>query len=399
MFGYPATGHIHPTLGTIRELVLNGEDVIYYATPPFREKIVSTGAEFRSYGEHESFERKLGHGGLLGGMAGLIETTEGIMDALVSEMETTRPDYILMEAHAVWANLLQQITKLPAVTLCSMFAFNQSLISNNNLIEYVYRNAPKETLLDGLKGLTEYLTISQRIDQRYATRSPGIVDYVGNPQDLNIVFTSREFQQGGEVFDDSYRFVGPCVSSRLEDKGFPFEKLGPEPLIYISLGTMYNDEVDFYHSCFEAFSDTPFQVVMAVGNRLEMSGLAKQPDNFIVREYVPQLQILERASLFITHGGLNSAHEGILHEVPMIVLPQQADHFVVARRVVDLGAGVIASREDFQADAIRQKANLILEDPSYREKSRQIGETLRNAGGSVRAANEVFDFKKRKGLK
>ena len=398
MFGYPATGHIHPTLGTIRELVLNGEDITYYATPPFREKIVSTGAEFRSYCEHDIFERQLGHGGLLGGMAALIETTEGIMDALVSEMETTRPDYILMEAHAVWANLLQQITKLPAATLCSMFAFNQSLISNNDLIEYVYENAPEETLLDGLKGLTDYLTITQRIDQRYATRSPGIVDFIGNPQDLNIVFTSKEFQPGGEVFDDSYRFVGPCVSSRPEDKGFPFEKLGPESLIYISLGTMYNDELDFYHSCFEAFSDTPFQVVMAVGNRLAMSGLAKVPDNFIVREYVPQLQILERASLFITHGGLNSAHEGMLHDVPMILLPQQADHFVVARRVVDLGAGVIASREDFQPDAIRRKANLILEDPSYRENSRQIGEALRNAGDSVCAANEVFAFKKRKGL-
>ena len=161
---------------------------------------------------------------------------------------------------------------------------------------------------------------------------------------------------------------------------------------------MYNDELDFYHSCFEAFSDTPFQVVMAVGNRLKMAGLAKEPENFIIREYVPQLQILERASLFITHGGLNSAHEGMLHDVPMILLPQQADHFVVARRVVDLGAGVIATREDLQPDAIRRKANLVLEDPSYRENSRHIGEALRNAGGSVCAANEVFAFKKRKAL-
>lgn len=398
MFGYPATGHIHPNLATIRELVLNGEDVIYYATPPFRDKILYTGAEFRSYCEHERFEHQFGRGGLLGGMAGLMETTEGIMDVLVSEIEMTRPDYILMEAHAVWANLLQQITQLPAVTLCSMFAFNQSLISNNNLIQYVYKNAPQDALLDGLNGLTEYLTISQRIDQHYSTRCPGIVDYIGNPQDLNIVFTSREFQPGGKGFDASYRFVGPCVSSRVEDKGFPFEKLGPEPLIYISLGTMCNDKPDFYNFCFEAFSGTPFQVVMAVGNRIEMSDLDEQPDNFIVREYVPQLQILERASLFITHGGLNSAHEGILQEVPMIILPQQGDHFIVARQVAESGAGMVVTREDLQANTIRQKANLILEDPSYREKSRQIGETLRVAGGSVRAAKEVFDFKKRKGL-
>ncbi len=129
VLGHPAPGHVNPNLPLMAELCRRGERVVYFATEPFRAKVERTGAEFRSYSDHALFERNLGAGGMLGGMAGLMETTERILPALLEEFRAARPDYLLVEAHAVWGNLLAQIEGLPTATLCSMFAMNESLIS------------------------------------------------------------------------------------------------------------------------------------------------------------------------------------------------------------------------------------------------------------------------------
>jgi len=145
MLGHPAPGHVNPNLPLMAELCRRGERVVYFATEPFRAKVERTGAEFRSYGEHALFERNLGAGGMLGGMAGLMETTGEILPALLEEFRAARPDYLLVEAHAVWGNLMAQMHNLPAATLCSMFAINGSLISARGLMGHLYGAAPRET--------------------------------------------------------------------------------------------------------------------------------------------------------------------------------------------------------------------------------------------------------------
>src|SRR5262245_7069706 len=108
VLGHPAAGHINPNLPLIDELRHRGERLVYYATEPFRKRIEGAGAEFRPYGAHELFERSLGAAGMLGGMEGLIETTAEIVPGLLDQLRQLQPDYLLVEAHAVWGNLLSQ---------------------------------------------------------------------------------------------------------------------------------------------------------------------------------------------------------------------------------------------------------------------------------------------------
>jgi MGT family glycosyltransferase len=393
IIGHPASGHINPTLPVAEELRRRGHRVYYYATEPFRAKVEQTGSRFRSYGPQELFERNLSRGGLLGGMAGLIATTESILPMLIRAVSLDKPDFLLVEAHAVWGNLLAQILDLPATALCSMFAIDDCLISPAGLLTHLYGKAPREAAFEGLLGLSRYFDTARRLRARYDANCPGIVNYLGNRQPLNIVFTSREFQIGADMLDASYRFVGPSLSEGAVD--FSADLAGDDPLIYISLGTMYNDEAGFYRDCISAFGNRPFRVVMAVGQRLDPGKLPPAPVNFRMLPHVPQVAVLRQADLFITHGGINSAHEAMWHGVPMIVFPQTADHYVVAGQVELAGAGVVLDRVRATPEALARLAELVLGDERFSTASARMGESLRAAGGAVFAVDQILAFQAR----
>lgn len=59
-FGIDLHGHINVSLGLIRALVEKGEEVLYYSSDVFREKIEATGAQFRNYGDMGGFEMREG---------------------------------------------------------------------------------------------------------------------------------------------------------------------------------------------------------------------------------------------------------------------------------------------------------------------------------------------------
>jgi MGT family glycosyltransferase len=393
MIGHPASGHLNPTLPVVAELVRRGERVLYYATQPFRDKIESTGAEYRSLGDQSLFERNLAQGGILGGMAGLMETAAEILPALIDQVEKDAPDYLLVEAHALWGNLLAQILGLPTIALCSMFAMNERLLSVHDLAAHLYQAA--EPARAGLLQLNRYFAIARRIDQHYRTCSPGMIGYLGNPQALNIVFTAREFQIGAAAFDQTYKFVGPTSGIRVEgaESASAFDATALwGPVILIAMGTMYNQEIDLYKACFEAFANSPYQIVMGIGHRVDRAALGRVPANFLVHAYIPQLEILSRSVLFVTHGGINSAQESMLAGVPMVVLPTAADHFVVAGQVEAVGAGIVLPRNRADAASLRSCAERILADERYRESSARMGESLRRSGGAQRAVDEISMF-------
>ena len=88
----------------------------------------------------------------------------------------------------------------------------------------------------------------------------------------------------------------------------------------------------------------------------------------------------------------------MLHGVPMVVLPQRADHYVVAGQVEAVGAGVVLDRSQATPERLAEAARRALADPHFRTRSAKMGEMLRAAGGPVRAADEIFEFRRRAGV-
>jgi MGT family glycosyltransferase len=218
--------------------------------------------------------------------------------------------------------------------------------------------------------------------------------------DLNIVYTSEMFQIQRSYFDASYIFTGPCYSERAVDAQFPLLKSAEKPIIYISLGsvTSYNSKTFFYQKCLQAFANSEYTVVMSVGKFIDIAELGNIPPNFIVSNYVPQMQVLQQASVFITHGGTNSTWEALIHKVPLIVFPQGGDQYLVANRVEELNIGVWVKQKNIAALKLRSLVEQIIKDEKIRSNVDLLSSSLITSGGTQKAVDKILEFKQRNSI-
>lgn len=242
--------------------------------------------------------------------------------------------------------------------------------------------------------------ISETIRNRNQLDEFNFCDY-GNSKDLNIVFHSKYFQPYNEIFDDTFKFVGCSIRPQEETTEFQFDLIEKDkPVLYISFGTtVANENIDFYQKCFQAFGKMDIQVVLALGNTICISDLGVVPENFIIRNSVPQLKILQIADLYITHGGMNGVCEALYYNVPLIVIPQHGDQYAVGNRVRQLNAGICIEDNNITADILREAVQNILMDDKFVTNVNIVGTSLRESGGYVKAADEIFILKKQKGIK
>jgi MGT family glycosyltransferase len=185
------------------------------------------------------------------------------------------------------------------------------------------------------------------------------------------------------------RFVGWTINESQSNGAFSFERVQGRRLIYVSLGTLNNDNVPFFKTCIKAFADSENFVIMTTGKRIAPESFGALPENTAIYDWVPQVEILKRASLFISHGGLNSIHDSLYLGVPILLVPQQAEQTINAMRVVELGAGLMLKKSQITAKTMRDTAARLLRESDFKTQAKQIGETFREAGGAARAADEV----------
>ena len=392
----PAHGHINPTLPLVRELVQRGERLIYYAIEQNRREIEATGASFRAYEElSEAARFEFGDTSAqspsLSEMARvMIEFCELVLPSLLQATRQDRADYIIHDFTCIWGRYAAQLLELPAVATIPQFPVNRKRRPEPypGMVTDLVR-----MFLTGIPSLFRFRRIARRLSETYAVDRAGPLDILASHEALNIVFTSRYFQPYVEDFDDSFVFVGPSIAARddpPDDALEAFLDAGGGPLIYVSLGTVFYRNVPFFDHCVQAFAGTEKRVVMSVGRDTDLSHLGAVPENFVVRHYVPQLKTLKKADAFITHGGMNSVSEGLWHGVPLVVIPQWADQFFVAKRVADLQAGHVLNRRAVTPERLRQVVDLTLADEAAQARAHAIGESFRQAGGFVRAADAIL---------
>jgi MGT family glycosyltransferase len=386
----PLAGHINPSLPLVRELVARGDEVVYYATDAFAARVEQAGARYRPYpnaflADMRGLPERLDELSWL-----LARTTAELLADQLEEFRALRPDYLITDSVAPWGQWLAAILRLPVVTSVVTFAVNRHVLSY--AVAGGARPKSARLVLSKLRHMARAFLLGRQLRRRYHVRGPGVMASVHGRSDLNIVYTSRQFQPCAETFDARFQFVGPSVADRKESAGFPWELVQHPVLVYVSLGTLFNTDAAFYRNCFEAFHGQDFQVILSVGANISMESLGVAPPNFIVQSHVPQLEVLRRAAVFLTHGGMNSVSESLFYGVPVVVVPQMSEQAIVGRRVEELGAGLCLAKKDATAEKLRASVQRLLAEQGFRRQAAVVGESFQAAGGAARAVSAILPF-------
>ncbi|PSB35331.1 glycosyltransferase [Chlorogloea sp. CCALA 695] len=170
---------------------------------------------------------------------------------------------------------------------------------------------------------------------------------------------------------------------------FPFEKLTGQPLIYASMGTLQNRLMGVFETIAEACEKLDAQLVISLGGGISLESMPKLSGSPLVVGYAPQLELLQRASLTITHAGLNTALESISHGVPMVAIPITNDQPGVAARIVWTGCGEMIKLSQLSVPKLRTTIERVLTQSSYRDNAIRLQTANQQAGGVTKAADII----------
>ena len=363
----PYYGHVVPTIGLVQELCAQGCEVTYMLPFGWKEKIKESGAAFAGYQNHKQ----------------LSEQIQNAYDA--AEKIVEQFDMIIYEQFFFLGKHLAEKYKKPVVRIFTAPVADKVLMD-----EYISTGGPlgifryKWIARAWTKDIAGHCDISMKTDN-------WLDEIIDNSPELNLVYTLREYQPYVEKFPTAqYKFLGPSIYERKKE-AFDFAK-GENPVIYISLGTIVKGAKKFFRQCIEAFRDEPVDVIISAGKEFEAKRLKNIPSNVHIYFSVPQIEVLRMADVFITHGGMNSISEALVHGVPMIVIPFMADQPVNARQIENLGLGKRMDYKTIHAQTLRETVLSVLTDERIKANLDNVQNWIANAPGNKGGAELVRDY-------
>ncbi len=375
-------GHINPTLSITAELVSRGNHVCYFCSKQFEEKVRAAGAEFVDYGKKQELflaqYRPTDQHPFYMLMEYMLKYDEVLLPELLAHIREKHYDVILCDSIFGAGYFLKQILDIPVVCSHSSFAMSTTPV-------------PPRMLVAGFHPqLDECYRVLKRICSMYQIDEPGLDEIFISKGELNLVYTTKEFNGNNELEDESYVFTGPSIRVQEKTENLELQQLESKKIIYISLGTINTDFLGFFKLCINAFTNTEYSVIMSIGKKCDITELGEIPCNFVVKQHVPQLEVLKYASVFISHAGFNSVNEALYHGVPVIAIPMVNDQYMVAKRLVELGAGVMLKMGEVTEDSLHDRVNYVVSNENMYCSCKSISQSMHQASKS-RAATERIE--------
>lgn len=401
MASVPAAGHVYPHLEVIRALVATGYRVTYLVGAGFKEVVESTGADFLGYDSAyprlggatkapgSSSEQGPGPAADMQkldpvrGMIFMANDTAAMLPVLKDLFEADRPDLVLFGSGAPAAGIFAEKMGIPAVAMVPAFA------SWDGAEAEILKRMGDIDMND-----SRLLAAKARLQQSLESYGLGEfshrIGFNSNPEKA-LVFIPEALQPHPEKVDRSvYHFAGATISDSQSDADWvlPADK----KLMLISLGSTFTRNVPFYRACLEAFGGLDgWHIVLQVGPLTTADELGEIAANVEVHHWVPQVAILKKANIFLTHAGMGGSREGLALGVPMIAAAQAVDQFQNADSLV--AAGVAAKVDGFEADAADLLAAFeFVQRPEVRERSAQIAREMADQDGIQFSLDFIADL-------
>ncbi|WP_436860770.1 macrolide family glycosyltransferase [Staphylococcus caeli] len=387
-----STGHINPTIAVCRELVARGEEVVYYASDYYQDKLEDTGVEVRTLPAEEIVARftAYGSGNLYHVINGLLNTVDIILPKILSEIANEHYDYLIYDSMFSCGALIAQKLNIPTISSITTFAHTKS--SFEAVLNY---QAQKLTTAELDEANQTFHHLQQQIKSRYDIDVDSRYETMTNPGDFNVSYVMKSFQINPSKFDsERYCFAGPSVVTP-KPSNFMDEMDQTRPIIYISLGTVFNQNIDFFNKCFAALSDIDASIVVSIGDVNDPSDFNTIPSNVLLKPYVPQTELLQYTSLFLTHAGMNSTNEAMLMNVPMLAFPQSADQPIVAQQIEKLKIGQQVDADTITPNALKAKViEMLQQSEDYQANIEKVKhEQSLDFPGYIYAVDQILAFR------
>jgi zeaxanthin glucosyltransferase len=405
----PLSGHLNPMTALARRLQSRGNEVVFFGVPDVEPFARAAGLDFVPYGETEypvgAIDKVYSSVAKLHGFEAVRHScmdlnpdlTRVTFDYLAEKLATTGIEALVIDTIHFFIELVPLSMSIPYVHIWNVLHLDFSGATPACLF-----SCPLDTSPEGLnrnavnlRKLGAILGPMAEIARSYAERVGLKIDWNDAAATVSklavITQTPQEFDFPGIPWPAQFHYAGPFH----DDEGrarvpFPWKQLTDKPLIYAALGTLVNGLTDVYKHILEAVDPLEdVQVVLSVGKNIHPQNLGPIPSNTIVVRSAPQIELLKRAALCITHAGLNTTLESLAHGVPMVAIPMGYDQPGTAARIAHHGTGEFVEVDELTTDCLRGLIEKVLQNPSYRERAHYFQKVISKTRGLDVAADII----------
>lgn len=287
----------------------------------------------------------------------------------------------------------------PDLMICDALNFAAHIAAQLDSIPYVGLDTNLFTLGCGrvesrfTRVIPEIFPARDEMFRRYGAWSEfGFLEAIA--PELNIVLTTRAFVGDDATVSSSTLLAGPSLPVDPIDlsPAFPLDQISDDlPIVYMSLGTLFwRHRPALFAIVAQAARELPVQVVISAADFATSIEARSFGEHVRVYKFVPQLELLRRSSVFVTHGGANSIMEGLYHGVPMLVVPVDFDQPLNGHYVERSGAGLSIGADQLTVENCRSALTRMLEaESAYRKATRRIQADYRSHDGAKIAAEQI----------
>jgi MGT family glycosyltransferase len=376
----PLVGHTLPTVAVGQALTARGHQVGWAGHPETVGPLLSPGSRLipvaANFGGQTLAQVRRRSLGLRGAAAHrflwadfLIPLATSMAPGVAAAVDEFTPDALVVDQHTLAGALVARQRRLPWAT---------SATTSAELTDQV-ASAPRQGTWaqQCMAHLQRDLAVSNPVDLRFSDH-------------LVLAFTTPTLVGSVWDFPSHYKFVGPAMGPRPAWLEFPWDWLRSDrEHVLISLGTV-NQNVG------RRFFATAMQAVAPLADRLQAIFVAPPDlvdppsDHVLIREFVPQLDLLPYLHSVVSHAGHNTVCEALAHGVPLVVAPIRDDQPMIAGQVVDAGAGVRVHFGRIGPTELRNAITTVLDNPTYRAAARRVQTSFAAAGGAATAADHLL---------
>jgi zeaxanthin glucosyltransferase len=404
--GVRVPGHLNPMTTLARKLKERGHDVVFISVPDTEPFVRAAQLPFVPFCEQDfpvgSLEKSLAQLSKLQGQAALelvkqlvARNLESSFRNLPQTLQEAKVDGLVLDETERGLGCVPLHLSMPYVHVSNALPFDFSGNTPVCTLDWQHETTPEALARNkaGVRGLLKTYEPLTSVSQAYAKRVGLDVDWTDPFATISklawLTQTPKEFDFVSDHWPAQFHYTGPFHDGlgRIESS-FPWDLLTGEPLIYASMGTLQNGLESVFTSIAEAVGSRPgIQLVLSVGSGIDPGGIGSLPANCIVVNKAPQVELLRRSTLCITHAGLNTALESLTQGVPMVAIPVSIDQPGVAARIAYTKTGAYVSIQDLTVSRLSTLIDDVLDDPEYRHNANTMKEAIVRTKGLEKAAD------------